>query len=221
MRERSVGETIRVEAFSDGVFAISITLLGFGLKVPRAGDGRLLVLLGQAWPSFLAFFTSFVAIGIVWVNHHRLFTHIRRVSHGLLMWNGLLLMAVSLVPFTTELLAAYLGRDGARTAAVVYAASQIFITVSFNLVWRHATKQRRLVDRHLTPPMIRRINLQYGFGPVLYLASLFLALESSLASVLLDAAFAAFFALPAFTFTDAGRGVAGGPSASDADLESD
>jgi len=200
----AASETARVETFSDGVFAIAITLLGLGLKVPAPDRGSLLVALVHEWPSFLAFTTSFVTIGIVWINHHRLFTHIRRVSHGLLLWNGLLLLAVSLIPFTTDLIATYIGHDGAKVAAAVYAASQVFVTLAFDLVWRHGTRRRRLVDHHLARPTVRRINLQYGFGPVLYMASLFVASASALASVLLDIVFAVFYALPAFTVPDAG-----------------
>jgi len=207
MRVPPPSESTRVETFSDGVFAIAITLLGLGLKVPRLGDGSIFGALAREWPSFLAFTTSFATIGIVWVNHHRVFTHIRRVSHGLLMWNGLLLMAVSLIPFTTDLLATYIGHEGAKQAAAVYAANQLFVTLAFNLVWRHVTRRRRLVDHHITAPAVHRINVQYGFGPVLYFVSLSIAFASALASVILDVAFAAFFALPAFSVADAARAV--------------
>jgi uncharacterized membrane protein len=196
-------ETARVEMFSDGVFAIAITLLSFGLVVPSHDHEPLLARLIHGWPRYIAFVTSFVTIGIVWINHHRLFTHIHRVSHGLLLWNGLLLMSVTLIPFTSGLVAEYVGHDDARTASAVYSASFVFTTLSFNLVWRHATHQHRLLDRHVTPAMIHRINLQYGFGPVLYLMSFAVAFVSGLASVIIDCAVAVFFALPAFTFADA------------------
>jgi uncharacterized membrane protein len=208
MRAHPSSEISRIETFSDGVFAIAITLLGVSFKVPTLAHGSLLGALVRQWPSFLGFATSFVVIGIVWVNHHRLFTHVRRVSHGLLMWNGLLLMAVALIPFTTELVATYIGHEGERDAAMVYAASLLFVTLAFNLLWRHMTRRRRLVDHHIAALAVRRINLQYGFGPLLYLASLLIAFVSALASVILDVAFAAFFALPAFTVADAGRAIA-------------
>lgn len=201
----TASETTRVEAFSDAVFAISMTLLGLTLKVPKAeSDQSLLVALGREWPEFLSVVTSFVTISIVWINHHRLFTHIHRVSHGLLLVNGVLLLTVSLTPFTTDLVATYIGHDGAKTAAAIYAANQVLVTGAFNLLWRHATRGRRLLDHHVTPPMIRRINLQYGFGPLLYVAAIMVTAISALASLLLDVAFAAFFALPAFTISDAG-----------------
>src|SRR5512140_1040236 len=90
-RPTNASETTRVETFSDAVFAISITLLGLALKVPKPDHDSLLLALAHQWPAFLALVTSFMTIGIVWINHHRLFTHIRSVSHGLLLLNGLLL----------------------------------------------------------------------------------------------------------------------------------
>lgn len=119
--------------------------------------------------------------------------------------NGLLLVTVSLTPFTTDLVATYIGQDGAKTSAAIYAANQVLVTGSFNLLWRHATRHRRILDRHVTPPMIQRINVQYGFGPLLYVvAAIAVAAISALTSIILDVAFAAFFALPAFTISDAG-----------------
>jgi uncharacterized membrane protein len=98
-------ETGRVEAFSDGVFAIAMTLLVLDINVPRdLAPGRTLVqaLAGQ-WPTYLAFVTSFATILIMWVNHHRLFTQIGRWDDRLLFGNGLLLLGVVLVPFPTAL----------------------------------------------------------------------------------------------------------------------
>src|SRR5258707_7291898 len=112
-RERPEKETARVEAFSDGVFAIAITLLVLDLKVPRdVPADHLAAELLRSWPSYGAFLVSFATIGIMWLNHHRLFTLIHRVDHALLVLNGLLLLTVTVVPFPTSLLAAYLGRDG-------------------------------------------------------------------------------------------------------------
>src|SRR4051812_39389248 len=96
-------ETGRVEAFSDGVFAIAITLLILDLNVPDWSDSgpglfKSLVIL---WPSYLAFLTSFATIGVMWVNHHRIFTHVKHSDNMLLLLNGLLLLGVTIVPFPT------------------------------------------------------------------------------------------------------------------------
>ena len=102
-------ETARIEAFSDGVFAIAITLLVLDLKVPRdLPDGRTLAgaLLAQ-WPAYMAFASSFMTILIMWVNHHRIFTLVGRSDSRLLFFNGLLLMGVTVVPFPTALVAEY------------------------------------------------------------------------------------------------------------------
>src|ERR1041385_9184169 len=101
-------ETARLEAFSDGVYAIAITLLVLDLKVPMVQDGKLASALLHQWPMYFAFLISFAFIGIMWVNHHRLFNHIRRCDNRLLFLNLLLLLGVTVVPFPTALLAAHL-----------------------------------------------------------------------------------------------------------------
>jgi TMEM175 potassium channel family protein len=98
-------ETNRIEAFSDGMFAIAITLLILEIKVPASGAGGLAKALGQQWPSYLAFLLSFFYIGVMWMNHHRMFTHIRRSNDTLLVLNLLLLLGVTTVPFPTAVLA--------------------------------------------------------------------------------------------------------------------
>ena len=110
-------ETGRVEAFSDGVLAIVITLLVLELHVPRelTSDAALRAALVHEWPAYFAFLTSFVTVGIMWVNHHRLFTLIGRVDHWLLMLN----LTICVVPFPTAIVAEYLGGEGAQTATLV------------------------------------------------------------------------------------------------------
>ena len=110
-------ETGRVEAFSDGVFAVAITLLALDIHVPRLDTlppGGLGPALLALWPTLLAYVTSFATILITWINHDRLFEQIRRKDHGLLVYNGLLLMVITLFPFPTALLAEYLPHPGAE-----------------------------------------------------------------------------------------------------------
>lgn len=195
MRESTLN---RVEAFSDGVFAIVITLLILEVRVPEglpAGMSLEQALL-EKWPSFLAFVISFATVGIMWINHHRLFRWIQRSDNILLLLNLLLLLAVTVVPFPTALLAAYLGHPGERTATLVYTGTGFAIAVAFNLLWRYAAAGDRLLGKELKHPQIRALSRSYVFGPVLYLAATALAFWSVTASVGLTFALALFFALP-------------------------
>ncbi len=193
-------ETARVEAFSDGVFAIAITLLVLELKVPHAVDlhagGRRLgaALLGM-WPSYLAYLTSFVIILVMWVNHHILFTHIRRTSQLFLYLNGLLLLLVTFVPFPTALLAEYIEEPEATTAAAVYSGTFVLVAIAFNLLWRHASGSGRLLGPDTDARQVQAITKQYLTGPALYLAALILAFVWVPASVGLCLALGLYFAL--------------------------
>jgi uncharacterized membrane protein len=194
----AASETARIEAFSDGVFAIAITLLVLDLKVPRdLPDGQTLAgaLLAQ-WPAYLAFASSFMTILIMWVNHHRIFTLVGRSDSRLLFFNGLLLMGVTVVPFPTALVAEYLRHDGQRTAALVYNATFIVIAICFNLLWRTAAVNDRLLHPHADPRAVQRIFDAYRYGPLGYVAAFLLAFASVTASIALDLALAVYFALP-------------------------
>src|SRR5215831_1666420 len=155
----SASETSRIEAFSDGVFAIAITLLVLDLKVPRdaSATAPLSRLLLAQWPAYLAFLTSFATILIMWINHHRIFSLVGRSDDGLLFYNGLLLLGVTVVPFPTSLVAEYLRREGARAAALVFNATYIYIAVMFNLLWRTAAVNGRLLHGDADPAAVRAI----------------------------------------------------------------
>src|SRR5215475_5101237 len=131
-----VSETGRVEAFSDGVLAIAVTLLVLDLRVPARDalhGGSLAGALGHEWPSYAAYVTSFLIIGIIWVNHHGVFQLIGRVDRITLFLNLMLLMTVVAIPFTTSLLSEYLraGGPSARTAALVYSAVMLLMSCGF------------------------------------------------------------------------------------------
>jgi len=190
-------ETSRVEAFSDGVFAIAITLLILEIKVPPAGSGALPRDLLRQWPSYFSFLISFAFIGIMWINHHRLFTHIARCDDALLILNLLLLLGVVVVPFPTAVLATHLGQSDQLTALILYNSTYLFIAVFFNLLWRYASSdKRRLLAKDVNSPSVQRISRQYAFGPVLYLVCLGLSWLSAAASLALNFALACFFAIP-------------------------
>jgi TMEM175 potassium channel family protein len=196
-----LNETTRIEAFSDGVFAIAITLLILEIKVPRdlASPATLAQALAHQWPSYLAFVTSFFTILIMWVNHHRLFTHIGRCDDRLLFYNGLLLLGIAIVPFPTALVAEYLGHVGQTTAATVYNATLIGIAICFNLLWRSASRDGRLLHETHDRDAVRHITESYRYGPLWYVLALALEFVSVTASLLLTLALAIYFALPSRT----------------------
>jgi uncharacterized membrane protein len=187
-------ETSRVEAFSDGMFAIAITLLILEIKVPAPEQGRLAVGLLHQWPSYLAFLLSFFYIGVMWMNHHRMFSHIRRSNETLLVLNLLLLLGVTAVPFPTAVLAAHLGTPDQRTAAVFYNAVFIAIAIFFNVLWRYAVF-RQLLDKSLAASAAM-ISRQYAVGPLMYAVCLALAFVDVRVSLGVNVALAIYFALP-------------------------
>ena len=190
-------ETARIEAFSDGVFAIAITLLILEIKIPQPGAVPLGAQLARQWASYVAFFLSFAFIGIMWINHHRLFNHIKRSDNMLLVLNLLLLLGVTAVPFPTAVLAAHLGKPDQKAATILFSATYFFIAIFFNLLWRYAASH----DGHLLSSEVQvtkalHISRQYAVGPLLYLICVALAMVSVEASLALNVALAAFFALP-------------------------
>ena len=191
---RSTG---RLEAFSDGVFAIAITLLVLDLKVPTPaalGDAPLGPALVRQWPTFLAYLASFATILVMWVNHHRMLDHLRRADGTFLFLNGLLLLFVTFVPFPTSLVAGYLLLPQARTAALIYAGTYVALAIAFNLLWSYATAGGRLLSRNTDPARVRALSRQYRTGPALYVAAFLLALWSPPASFLFCLLLAVYWA---------------------------
>jgi len=187
-------ETARIEAFSDGVFAIAMTLLILEIKVPNAGSGDLSRQLIRQWPAYVAFVISFAFIGIMWINHHRLFTHIRRSNNVLLFLNLLLLLGVTAVPFPTAVLAQHFGQSDQQAAAILYHGTYFAIAVFFNILWGYAS--RHLLGKDADASATRTISAQYSLGPLLYLVCIALTWVNVPLSLLVNIALAVFFALP-------------------------
>lgn len=193
-------QTGRLEAFSDGVFAIAVTLLVLELRAPLPGtlqDGEsLLHALWHEWPSYLAFVTSFATVLIVWINHHNLFTMIRRTDHNLLLLNGFLLFVVTFIPFPTNVLAEYIQESSARTAAVFYSGTFLMMAVAFNLLWRYVARDGGLLAQDVDRDVVRRINGQFRIGPLTYLACVPIAAINAVAGFVLVTLLAIYWALP-------------------------
>jgi uncharacterized membrane protein len=188
--------TTRFEAFSDGVFAFAITLLVLDLSVGGArGDTTpdLVRALAGHWPKFLSFLLSFATILILWMNHHALFDWVVRANGPLMVANGVVLLLVVLVPFTTALLGDHLDGPAANAAAVVYTAVLTLVAVAFRWVWAVVTGDRATLAPGLPDAEVRLTNRYLLFGFLAQLAAVALALWSAKAAVALTLALAAFW----------------------------
>jgi uncharacterized membrane protein len=176
--ERRDNETARIETFSDGVFAIAITLLVLEIRVPEVGeDESLLEALVELWPSYLGYGISFLVLGTVWANHHNRFRYIVRSDHVLLFINLVFLMCNAFIPFSTALLAEYMqGSEVERTIAVaVYSGTLAVTAIFFTLLWLYAAGNYSLVDPNLDPALLRAMTRRFVVGMVLYIAAFALA----------------------------------------------
>jgi len=163
----------RVEAFSDGVFAIAITLLILEIRIPH-GDGGLWAGLLALWPSYVAFLLSFVVILIMWVNHHELLRMARGVNYPLFFSNGLLLLTVTFIPFPTAVLAQNLATAEARPAATFYCATMVANALSWNVLFR-AIVNGGLLRKEVTAATVDSIQRTYYVGLLVYVAATVLA----------------------------------------------
>jgi uncharacterized membrane protein len=190
-------DTGRIETFSDGVFAIAITLLIIEIGVPHATvTESLSEKLIHLWPSYLGYAISFLVIGTVWANHHNRFRLIARSDHVLLFLNILFLMCVAFIPFPTALLAEYIRGEHRITAVAVYSGTLAVTAVFFTLLWLYAAGNYRLVDRNIDPSLLRAMTRRFVFGMLLYILAFVLAFVSAAASLTLIVILALIFVLP-------------------------
>ncbi|MFY9552684.1 MAG: TMEM175 family protein [Thermoanaerobaculia bacterium] len=190
-------ETGRIEAFSDGVFAIAITLLILEIKVPHLPDGGAGRSLARAlvaeWPSYLAFVLSFSTILIMWANHHAMFRLVHKVDVPFLYANGFLLLLVTFVPYPTAVLAEYLELPGAPIAGAFYAGTYVVIGIAFNVLWAAASRGRRLLKPGVSEETVRAFSRSYRLGPPLYLAATAAAFVNVFVTVAICVALATFW----------------------------
>jgi uncharacterized membrane protein len=164
--------TTRLEAFSDGVLAIAITLLVIEIHPPEMARGETLAhALWQQWPSYLAYLVSFLTIGVIWLNHHRLFTQVVRVDGPLLVLNLNLLLWTGLIPFPTAVVAEHLGGAGeaAQTAAALYCGVLLGMSLAFGALFAWVTHTDRLLGRLPPPGVVRAARRRFMLGLVVYL----------------------------------------------------
>jgi TMEM175 potassium channel family protein len=180
----AVSETGRMEAFSDGVLAIAGTLLVLDLHVPPSNvlHEPLAVALAQEWPAYAAYVTSFLIIGIIWVNHHTVFELVGRVDRNVLFLNLLLLMSVVAIPFATALLSEYLlaGNGNARSAALVYSAVMLAMSLGFAALYTYVAMHPVLLADGVDSRAVRGSIVRFSaVGSGLYVATLGIALVSA------------------------------------------
>jgi uncharacterized membrane protein len=189
--------TGRAEAFSDGVFAIAITLLILTVKTP--GSGPLGHGLERLWPSYLAYIVSFLTIGIIWVNHHTMFRHFAYLDRTMLFLNVLFLMVVAFIPFPTQVVAEHV-RTGSdrRAAALLYGITLTGLAVMFLIVWVYGS--RRLLSPEADRREVSGITRSYLPGTPLYLTATLVAFASPIASLAMFAAIALFYVLSSSFF---------------------
>lgn len=175
-----MNESGRVEAFSDGVFAIAITLLVLEIKVPDGARDHLWSALGTMWPSYAAYVVTFLVIGIMWINHHTVFSYIAHVDRKLLFLNLVLLMGVAALPWPAALMASYL-RDGnaSHVAAAVYSLFMVFHALTFQAMWWHLTKTGHLFDERVDVEAARATRSRFALGSVGYPVTVGLAFVSA------------------------------------------
>jgi uncharacterized membrane protein len=192
-------ETGRLESFSDGVIAVAITLLVLDLQPPAhiSGDPDLLLWLGGQWANYLAFVTSFATIGVMWMNHHRMFTFIKRTDAILMLLNLLLLLFIVIVPFPTALVAQSLKVPGSRVAALLYNGTYVLLAICFNVLLRYATHENRLLGKQIDRDGVHAMLRQYRFGPGAYIITFVVTWINVPLSLILNLLMAVFWALPA------------------------
>lgn len=192
--------TDRLEFFSDAVIAITITLLVLDIKVPHVEEvGGQMTLFGALlaqWHSYLSFAISFIFIGLFWATHHNMFKYIKRSNHILLVLNTLFLMFIALIPFSTALLAEYIGRNEARTAALVYIGIYTLAVCFFNLIWWYAKSNFRLIDKNTNPQLLKAMSKEHNIALASYILSFVIAFFSVLASLIPIIFLVVWFALP-------------------------
>jgi uncharacterized membrane protein len=187
----------RLEAFSDGVFAIAITLLVIEIHPPELEAGETLAHgLWAQWPSYLAYLVSFLTIGVIWLNHHRIFTQVHQVDGPLLVLNLNLLLWTALIPFPTAVVARYLDQGGerAQTAVAAYGAVFLILELSFGAMFTWVTRDDRLLGRLPPPAVVRAARLRFMVGSIAYSTALVLAFVRPLLALAVHGVTALYYA---------------------------
>ena len=193
--------TQRLEAFSDGVFAIAITLLILEIRVPPLNEGSAHISLFNAllglWPSYFAYILSFVMIGIYWANHHYLYRLFRGTDHVFNLINVFFLMSISFLPFPTAVLADFMREtDNQQTAVMFYALGLLLPAFFWFMAWLYASRGDRLLDPNLDAHFVRYLTRQFLVSNVLYLGAVIVAFFNPVAGLAVCTVLTLLYLLP-------------------------
>ncbi|HXA43282.1 MAG TPA: TMEM175 family protein [Candidatus Solibacter sp.] len=185
----------RVENFSDGIFAVAITILIFNIPVPNGAPGTLFHSLTAQWPTYVAYVASFLTIGVMWINHHAIFERMEAIDRPLLMLNLLLVMLVVFIPYPTELLGKYIPAGGAdaRTAATFYALVSVGLALMFSSMWTYVITHPALLRPDFDRDAAWKAMPRFAVGFVVYILCVPLAQISPIATVVVLAAVAVYY----------------------------
>lgn len=186
----------RVEAFSDGIFAIAITLLVLTIAEPTNSDyGHLAHMLSDSWPDLAAYVVSFAVIGIMWLNHHAVFARLERVDRGLTYLNMLLLMTIAFLPYPTGVFGHALEQGkGTRTAAVFYCATMAINAYAWAALWLYASHNRRLLHPDFPENQRSGATIAFTAGVLVYTAAVGIAFLSPYAALAFQGVLAVYYA---------------------------
>lgn len=192
-------ETVRIENFSDAVFAIAITLLVLDLHAPNTitikNGTELLSFLKGEWTSYLAFTLSFFSIFIMWVNHHKIFKQIYSRNTAVMFANGLILFLVTLVSYPTALLARFFEGGASNIAVAIYTGIFVLINISYNLLWFVASSNQKLLRPEITNLAVKKIRNNYLYGLPTYLIAFAISFQYPTIALIISMALLLFWAI--------------------------
>jgi TMEM175 potassium channel family protein len=197
--------TGRLEAFSDGVFAIAITLLVLDIALPAGASKHLLRSVGNLWPSYVAYVASFSTIGAMWLGHNAITEYLDRADGTFVRLNLLLLLFVSFLPFPTRLFADYIGKDSLERVAVTFYGATLVLTSTLLLaLWRYAVR-RQLVRPDTADEEIDLLTQRLTPGLGGYVVLMIVGLFYPIVAVIGYLAIAVYFIIPSRRLTNAIR----------------
>lgn len=190
-------DTARIETFSDGVFAIAITLLVLNIQVPHSADLKtsLLTELGNHWASYLAFFIGFFSILVCWINHDHICNYVLRCDNNMRILNSFILLVVVAVPFSTSLLAEYIGKNEQQIAVAIYGITYCFMALVYALMWNYAYKNKFTVP-DVNDNLLRAIKKIYDIGIIYTLIALAVSFLSVIGGLILYTLMFAIYLYP-------------------------